>query len=132
MLHIELAVVAHNLWGCAGETLIIIIILYFQLGPASLSGVSLVLLFFPLQGYVARIITKTNQEIMKETDHRVRLMSEILTAIKLIKLYAWEGCQNLSFSSRYFAVVLPPKSLLTYPQLFCLPYQRLDCWSEVD
>ena len=46
--------------------------------------------FIPVQGRVGKILGQIRQKAAKITDHRVSLMSEILKAMKLIKLYAWE------------------------------------------
>jgi len=54
--------------------------------------------YFPLQGYIGGVIGKLKRTTMVEVDRRVRLMSEILTAIRLIKLYAWEPCERINFS----------------------------------
>jgi len=51
------------------------------------------MVFFPFQGVIGRTISRIKLETMKAVDHRVRLMSEILTAVKLVKLYAWESCE---------------------------------------
>jgi len=50
------------------------------------------MLFFPFQGLVGRTIAKFRRATMKAVDFRVRLMTEVLFSIKLVKLYAWEEC----------------------------------------
>ncbi len=39
---------------------------------------------------MARYSGRWRREALQHTDSRVRLMNEILTCIKLIKMYAWE------------------------------------------
>nr|CAI5820134.1 unnamed protein product [Callosobruchus analis] len=44
----------------------------------------------PLQGYLSRLQGKLRYKIALRTDHRIKLMSEIISGIQVIKLYAWE------------------------------------------
>lgn len=39
---------------------------------------------------MAKLINVFRQKVVVSTDSRVRTMNEILTCIKLIKMYAWE------------------------------------------
>lgn len=43
-----------------------------------------------LSGYLSRWQGKLRFEIAHRTDYRVRLMSEITSGIRVIKMYAWE------------------------------------------
>jgi len=36
------------------------------------------------------MVYKYRAEAIPITEHRVKLMSEIITAVKLVKMYAWE------------------------------------------
>ncbi|XP_023223764.1 multidrug resistance-associated protein 5-like [Centruroides sculpturatus] len=60
------------------------------LGPWPLLGHLIILLFYPLMGGMAALITMLRRKAVKCTDERVQLMNEIITSIKLIKMYAWE------------------------------------------
>lgn len=44
-----------------------------------------------LQGVVAAITSKLRQNVVKVTDQRVSQMNEVINAIRLIKMYAWEA-----------------------------------------
>ncbi|XP_032473157.1 canalicular multispecific organic anion transporter 2 isoform X5 [Phocoena sinus] len=61
-----------------------------NLGPSVLAGVALMVLLIPLNGAVAVKMRAFQVEQMKLKDSRVKLMSEILGGIKVLKLYAWE------------------------------------------
>ncbi|XP_078256552.1 ATP-binding cassette sub-family C member 12-like isoform X2 [Rhinoraja longicauda] len=63
---------------------------YYLLGPTSLLGILIYALLFPFQMLMARLTIGFRSKAMKQTDTRVRLMNEVLTHIKLIKMYAWE------------------------------------------
>uniref|UniRef100_A0A7N8X1N9 ATP-binding cassette, sub-family C (CFTR/MRP), member 12 n=1 Tax=Mastacembelus armatus TaxID=205130 RepID=A0A7N8X1N9_9TELE len=56
------------------------------LGFTALTGVSIYLIFF----FLAKLITMLRWKAILITDSRVRTMNEILSSIKLIKMYAWE------------------------------------------
>ncbi|PPQ65474.1 hypothetical protein CVT26_000114 [Gymnopilus dilepis] len=64
--------------------------LYNLLGWAAFVGVAIMVVSIPLNTYIARILKKMQEEQMKNRDKRTRLMSELLSNIKSIKLYAWE------------------------------------------
>lgn len=44
-----------------------------------------------LQGWLARKLRAYQTRLMAAKDSRVNLTNEVLTGIRLIKLYAWEG-----------------------------------------
>uniref|UniRef100_A0A668AW88 ATP-binding cassette sub-family C member 5 n=1 Tax=Myripristis murdjan TaxID=586833 RepID=A0A668AW88_9TELE len=62
----------------------------FILGYTALTGVLIFLIFLPIQYVTAKIIGLFRSKAMMITDSRIRTMNEILTCIKLIKMYAWE------------------------------------------
>ncbi|XP_072527070.1 ATP-binding cassette sub-family C member 12 [Salminus brasiliensis] len=72
--------------------LLIVCIVYscFILGYTALIGIMTYLIFIPVQFFVARLINILRRHAVSITDKRVRTMNEVLTCIKLIKMYAWE------------------------------------------
>uniref|UniRef100_A0A8C7JY84 ATP binding cassette subfamily C member 12 n=1 Tax=Oncorhynchus kisutch TaxID=8019 RepID=A0A8C7JY84_ONCKI len=62
----------------------------YTLGYTALIGVSVYLIFIPIQFLMARLIQVFRRKAVSVTDTRVRTMNEVLTCIKLIKMYAWE------------------------------------------
>uniref|UniRef100_A0AAQ5Y6D1 ATP-binding cassette, sub-family C (CFTR/MRP), member 12 n=1 Tax=Amphiprion ocellaris TaxID=80972 RepID=A0AAQ5Y6D1_AMPOC len=68
--------------------LFIVCIVYacYILGYTALTGVC----FFCFQFFLAKLINRFRWKAMQVTDSRVRTMNEILSSIKLIKMYAWE------------------------------------------
>ncbi|XP_078066968.1 ATP-binding cassette sub-family C member 12 isoform X3 [Mustelus asterias] len=63
---------------------------YIIIGPTSLLGVIAYILLFPIQMKMAQFTTSFRRNAIGHTDTRVRIMNEVLTYIKLIKMYAWE------------------------------------------
>ncbi|KAJ0017775.1 hypothetical protein Pint_11106 [Pistacia integerrima] len=72
------------------------VLLYQQLGVASLLGSLMLMLMVPVQTIVISKMRKLTKEGLQRTDKRVSLMNEILAAMDTIKCYAWEK----SFQSR--------------------------------
>ncbi|CAB3994524.1 multidrug resistance-associated 5 isoform X1 [Paramuricea clavata] len=75
-----------------GPIALIIVIAYttYIIGPSALLGCFIFLIMFPIQGVVGRISGKFRAKAVRVTDQRVKLMNEVLSCIKLIKMYAWE------------------------------------------
>ncbi|ELR47159.1 Multidrug resistance-associated protein 9 [Bos mutus] len=63
---------------------------FFILGPTALIGISVYLLFIPIQMFLAKLNSAFRRSAISVTDKRVQTMNEFLTCIKLIKMYAWE------------------------------------------
>ncbi|XP_039359660.1 ATP-binding cassette sub-family C member 12 isoform X1 [Mauremys reevesii] len=60
------------------------------LGPTALTGTFVYIIFIPLQMFMAKLTSVFRRAAISVTDTRVQTMNEILTCIKLIKMYAWE------------------------------------------
>uniref|UniRef100_A0A6Q2ZBV3 ATP-binding cassette, sub-family C (CFTR/MRP), member 12 n=1 Tax=Esox lucius TaxID=8010 RepID=A0A6Q2ZBV3_ESOLU len=73
--------------------LLVICIVYacYILGYTALIGTAVYLVFIPIQFAMARLIQVFRKKAVRVTDTRVRTMNEVLTCIKLIKMYAWES-----------------------------------------
>ncbi|CAG7731096.1 unnamed protein product [Allacma fusca] len=86
----ESAVFLHYLWIGPVQTLIITGILWMYYGPSCLIGLVILVLFVPLQGYLGSQFSKLRAATAIRTDRRIRLMNEIVTGIRVIKMYTWE------------------------------------------
>eukprot|EP00051_Salpingoeca_urceolata_P018547 m.260888 g.260888 ORF g.260888 m.260888 type:complete len:1419 (-) comp19220_c0_seq3:108-4364(-) len=72
-------------------TVVVLVLSWLFVGPFALVGCLVFVLMLPLQSVVAKLAGKLRRKSILQTDHRVRLISEILNCVKLIKMYAWEG-----------------------------------------
>lgn len=73
---------------CVGAPLQIGLSLYFLwgiLGPSVLAGVLVMILLVPVNGVIAGKVRKLQIQQMKNKDGRVKMMSEILSGIKVVK-----------------------------------------------
>uniref|UniRef100_A0A914D011 ABC transmembrane type-1 domain-containing protein n=1 Tax=Acrobeloides nanus TaxID=290746 RepID=A0A914D011_9BILA len=66
------------------------ILLFIVLGHCAWYGVLTVFLFVPLNAYAAELQSKFEEKQMEFKDARLKLMSDVLSGIKVLKLYAWE------------------------------------------
>ncbi|KAK2503012.1 hypothetical protein MC885_017373, partial [Smutsia gigantea] len=60
------------------------------LGPTALFATLCYILLLPLEVFLTRRVVKIQNHTAKVRDQRIRVTSEVLTCIKLIKMYAWE------------------------------------------
>ncbi|KAK9267310.1 hypothetical protein L1049_009733 [Liquidambar formosana] len=90
----------HTLWSAPVRIVVAMVLLYQQLGVASLLGALMLVLMFPLQTFVISRMRKFGKEGLQRTDKRIGLMNEILAAMDTVKCYAWEN----SFQSKVQSV----------------------------
>lgn len=86
----------HGLWSAPFRITVSMVLLYQQLGVASLLGSLMLVLMVPLQTFIISKMRKLTKEGLQWTDRRVSLTNEILAAMDTVKCYAWEK----SFQSR--------------------------------
>ncbi|XP_043917025.1 ATP-binding cassette sub-family C member 10 [Protopterus annectens] len=80
----------HELWSLPFQFAVTLYLLYLQVGVAFLSGLALAILLVPLNKCIASYIVENNKEMLKHKDSRVKLMTEILSGMRVIKFYTWE------------------------------------------
>ncbi|XP_061370037.1 ABC transporter C family member 2-like isoform X2 [Gastrolobium bilobum] len=90
----------HTLWSAPFRIVIAMVLLYQQLGVASLLGALMLVFLFPLQTFIISRMQKYTKEGLQRTDKRIGLMNEILAAMDTVKCYAWES----SFQSKLQSV----------------------------
>jgi ATP-binding cassette, subfamily C (CFTR/MRP), member 4 len=59
-------------------------------GPFALCGMALIILTVPMHMLVSRTTAKLRTKSAEQTDKRVKLTSELLSGMRVIKMYAWE------------------------------------------
>ncbi|PPR03716.1 hypothetical protein CVT24_007391 [Panaeolus cyanescens] len=82
---------AHNLWVSPIQLAIGIGLLINNLGVSALVGLGVLLLGFPIQFVLVKVMFTQRKKGVQYTDKRVRLATEVLQGIRLIKYYAWES-----------------------------------------
>ncbi|NXJ75097.1 MRP1 protein, partial [Trogon melanurus] len=123
----ELTVNINLLWSAPFQVIMAVIFLCKELGPSVLAGVALLLLVIPINALVAAKMKKLKKSQMRYSDQRVKLLSEMLHGIKILKLYAWEPAYQrkvMSIREREVDVLKSSGYLTTYSMLTltCIPF----------
>ncbi|KAH8258053.1 hypothetical protein KR038_005111 [Drosophila bunnanda] len=80
----------HELWRGPLEGVVFVYIIYQLIGWPAAVGLGTIVAFIPLQAWAARAIARYKRQSADFGDERVKLMNEIIAAMQLIKMYAWE------------------------------------------
>ncbi|CEP63614.1 ATP-binding cassette bilirubin transporter BPT1 LALA0_S08e06656g [Lachancea lanzarotensis] len=67
-----------------------LISLYTFLGNATIGGILVMAVMFPVNSFLSRKVKKYVEALMKYKDARIKTITEILNSVKTVKLYAWE------------------------------------------
>ncbi|KAF5283711.1 hypothetical protein FQR65_LT13746 [Abscondita terminalis] len=93
----------HVLWIGPLETIIVTYFMYEEVGISAVVGVVVLLLFIPLQLFLRKKSATLRLQTALRTDERIRLMNEIISGIRVIKMYTWEKqfAKVISFVRRH-------------------------------
>ncbi|KAL5483667.1 hypothetical protein EMCRGX_G020072 [Ephydatia muelleri] len=80
----------HQFWSLPIQIAVSLYLLYQQVGLAFLTGLVFCLLLIPINRWLAIKIGSLSTQMMAQKDKRVKLISEIIRGIRVIKFYAWE------------------------------------------
>ncbi|GAW10561.1 multidrug resistance-associated ABC transporter [Lentinula edodes] len=80
----------HHLWIAPTQLIIAVGFLIATLGYSALVGLGVLIFSLPIQTVLVIVIMKQRRKGVKITDSRIRLTTEVLQGIRLLKLYAWE------------------------------------------
>nr|XP_005155817.1 multidrug resistance-associated protein 7 isoform X1 [Danio rerio]XP_021329903.1 multidrug resistance-associated protein 7 isoform X1 [Danio rerio]XP_021335425.1 multidrug resistance-associated protein 7 isoform X1 [Danio rerio] len=80
----------HEVWSLPFQFVLALYLLYLQVGVAFLGGVGVAVLLVPLNKVLASRILENNKHMLQHKDGRVKLMTEILFGIRVLKYYNWE------------------------------------------
>ncbi|XP_039594012.1 multidrug resistance-associated protein 7 [Polypterus senegalus] len=80
----------HEVWSLPFQFGITLYLLYLQVGVAFLGGLALALLLVPMNKVIANKIMENNKHMLRHKDTRVKLVTEVLFGIRVVKFYTWE------------------------------------------
>ncbi|XP_012941427.1 multidrug resistance-associated protein 4, partial [Aplysia californica] len=80
----------HFLWVGPLQAIAVLVILWHELGPSVLAGFFVLLLLIPVQGFMGKLFSKLRHKTAIHTDERVKVMNEIISGMRVIKMYCWE------------------------------------------
>ncbi|XP_032455622.1 multidrug resistance-associated protein 1 isoform X7 [Nasonia vitripennis] len=78
------------IWSAPLQIALALYFLWQILGPSVLSGLAVMIILIPVNALLAGKVRNLQIKQMKNKDERVKLMNEVLSGIKVLKLYAWE------------------------------------------
>lgn len=84
------AALMNYIWIAPIQIAICIGLLIHNLGVSALVGLGVLIFSFPIQTIFIVIIMEQRKKGVKITDSKIRLVTEVLQGIRLIKLFAWE------------------------------------------
>lgn len=100
----------HMGWVAIVQVSIMLTILLINIGPSALAGFGLLVVAGPILGRAVRTLHKKRHKSTKFTDARVRLIQEILSSMRAIKVYTWEK----SFLGRVHDIRLSELKIVKY------------------
>jgi ATP-binding cassette subfamily C (CFTR/MRP) protein 4 len=80
----------HFLWISPLHLAVFTFLVYREVGWPAFLALAFVILQIPLQVFLARLFGRLRLRSAQVTDNRVRIMNEVITGIRVIKMYAWE------------------------------------------
>ncbi|XP_053208488.1 ATP-binding cassette sub-family C member 8-like isoform X2 [Panonychus citri] len=80
----------HYVWAIPLKIIILMTLLYFQLGISSIIGAAAIYILAPIQYYLGKRLSAIRKDTMNISDQRLKKTNELLTGIKLLKLLNWE------------------------------------------
>lgn len=87
----DLAMVyAHYLYVGPMQMVCIVVLLWFQIGNSCFAGIAFMVFYIPFQTLMGHLFGQLREKSTSLTDNRLRLMSEIIPAMRVIKMYVWE------------------------------------------
>ncbi|XP_033954587.1 ATP-binding cassette sub-family C member 4-like isoform X2 [Pseudochaenichthys georgianus] len=72
------------------EAMVIIVLLWCRIGPSCLAGVAVLALMMPVQTVFGKLFGIFRSKTAVLADNRIHIMNEVVSGIRIIKMYAWE------------------------------------------
>ncbi|XP_019716236.1 multidrug resistance-associated protein 4-like isoform X1 [Hippocampus comes] len=86
----EITLNLHYLWVGPLQAVVVIAFLWYEIGPSCLAGVAVLLLMLPMQTWFGKLFGIFRTKSAVRADSRIRIMNEVVSGIRIIKMYAWE------------------------------------------
>ncbi|KAF9369141.1 Canalicular multispecific organic anion transporter 2, partial [Podila verticillata] len=107
------------------ELLICLYLLYQQLGWSICAGVAVFAILTPIQAKMAVLLNRHRENRLGFMDSRVRLLTEILSNIKIVKLYGWEDAFRKKVEAIRVSELGALKSLTTIRSILTIVYSSV-------
>jgi len=87
-------------WSTPLQLALVLYFLWAQLGPSVLVGFGAFVLLIPINWFIFQKLNKLQCVQMETKDGRIKMLDEILSGIRILKLFAWE----LSYEDKVRAI----------------------------
>nr|XP_020443413.1 LOW QUALITY PROTEIN: multidrug resistance-associated protein 4-like [Monopterus albus] len=86
----DVTIFLHFLWVGPLQAAAVVGLLWMEIGPSCLAGMVVLMFLMPMQTMFGRLFSKFRSKTAVLTDSRIRTMNEVVSGIRIIKMYAWE------------------------------------------
>ncbi|KAM4537961.1 ATP-binding cassette subfamily C member 4-like [Fundulus diaphanus] len=86
----EVTIFLHFLWVGPLQAAAVVGLLWEEIGPSCLAGMVVLLFLMPTQTMFGKLFSKFRSKTAVLTDSRIRTMNEVVSGMRIIKMYAWE------------------------------------------
>ncbi|XP_015684952.1 multidrug resistance-associated protein 4, partial [Protobothrops mucrosquamatus] len=86
----QVTIFLHFLWAGPLQAIAVTVLLWLEIGPSCLAGMAVLIILLPLQTCMGRLFSALRSRTAAFTDARIRTMNEVITGMRIIKMYAWE------------------------------------------
>uniref|UniRef100_A0A8C5NMV1 ABC-type glutathione-S-conjugate transporter n=1 Tax=Junco hyemalis TaxID=40217 RepID=A0A8C5NMV1_JUNHY len=119
----DLIIYFNGTWLAPIRIIICFVFLWQLLGPSALTAIAVFLFLLPLNFVITKKRSQFQEIQMKHKDERAKLTNEILSNIKVIKLYGWEKTfMEKLFGIRKQELQALKRSQILFSQVLCLSF----------
>ncbi|XP_032908320.1 ATP-binding cassette sub-family C member 4 [Catharus ustulatus] len=86
----QVTIFLHFLWAGPLQAIAVTVLLWMEIGPSCLAGMAVLIILLPVQTGIGRLFSSLRSKTAALTDVRIRTMNEVISGMKIIKMYAWE------------------------------------------
>ena len=86
----DVSIFIHFLYIGPLELFIVLYLMYLQISWAAFPAIGALLIFIPIQALFASQFGRLRDLVVKFRDERIKTLSDMLSGISVVKLYAWE------------------------------------------
>ncbi|KAF3706362.1 Multidrug resistance-associated protein 4 [Channa argus] len=86
----DVTIFLHFLWVGPLQAAAVVGLLWVEIGPSCLAGMVVLMFLMPMQTMFGRLFSKFRSKTAVLTDSRIRTMNEVVSGMRIIKMYAWE------------------------------------------
>ncbi|KAM9388323.1 ATP-binding cassette sub-family C member 4 [Phaethornis superciliosus] len=86
----QVTIFLHFLWAGPIQAIAVTVLLWMEIGPSCLAGMAVLIILLPVQTCIGRLFSSLRSKTATLTDVRIRTMNEVISGMKIIKMYAWE------------------------------------------